>query len=101
MKERQNADLIQNQKGFVFYRIHSDECYIVEMFIDEPYRGGPAFKELIETLELIAKDCQCKYMSANIYLNDPGCNRSLSAALKVGFKLHQANNNILLIVKEI
>jgi hypothetical protein len=101
MKERQNADIVQDERGFIFYRIQSNECYIVEMFVDEPFRKTKAAHELMEIVELLAVDCQCKFLTANIHLDDKGCNRALRAAFKYGFKLAQANNNIIFIVKEL
>jgi hypothetical protein len=101
MKERQNADLYQTDRGFIFYRIEGFECFIVELFVEEEHRGSSALKELIETVELQAKDCECKALTGNIYLSDKGCNRTLNAAFKMGFKLGAANNNVLFIVKEL
>jgi hypothetical protein len=99
MKERQNAECIKNEKGFLFYRIQNDECYIVDIFIEESFRKTSASSEIIGELESRVQGS--KYISGNVYLSDPGCHRTLKAAFKQGFKIHSANNNILLIVKEL
>jgi len=102
MKERQGADCLKvEDAGFVFYRVQGNELYIVDMYIEPASRGSELLFSFIKNLEHVAKEHSCKFLSGNIYLSDPGCNRTLNAAFKVGFKLANANNNILLIIKEL
>jgi hypothetical protein len=101
MKERQGADCIKKDGAFVFYKIQNEECFIVDMFVEKEKRGSSLFSQMISELSELGKNQGCKFLSATIYLNDPGCNHSLKSALKVGFKLSVANNNVLFIIKEL
>jgi hypothetical protein len=101
MKERQGADCLKTEKGFLFYKVEGQECFIADMYIEPEFRKSGVFEGFIDALSEIALMKSCKAITATIYLNDKGCNRTLNAAFKVGFKLAQANNNVLFIVKEL
>ncbi len=101
VKERQNADCMKYENGFLFYRIQGEEFYIVDLFIEKSHRKSGLLETIISDASAKAIDNKCKFLSGNIYLNDTGCNRTMAAALKVGFKIMRAENNILLIVKEL
>ena len=101
LKERQDIDVLENKNGFITYKISGDECFIVDMCIDQEIRALGNARLFINELEKIAKEKSCKYISGNIHLWDKGANNTLIAALNIGFKVVKAEQGILVIVKEI
>lgn len=99
LKERQKALILDKPEGFVIYKVNGEECFIIEMFLKKEHRKSDALFELFS--DLLVLNSSCKIISGNIHLSDAGCNRTLNAAFKLGFKVAQANNNCLLIVKEL
>lgn len=101
MKERQNAEILENESGFVVYKFLEKECFINEMFVDTNKRSKGVGRALIYELEAIALEKGCDCISANIHLWDKGASNTLMAALSVGFEVSRSEQNILLIAKKI
>ncbi len=97
--ERQDAKVLDRPEGFIIYRILDKECFIVDMFILKNHRNTEVLSDLFSDLQILAKGCDT--ITGNIHLSDKGCNRTINAAFKLGFKVIQANNNCLLIAKEL
>lgn len=94
----QNVQFLEDEQGFIFYKITKEECFIMEMGIDDAYIGTKKFKLLLDELTEIAKQKECTFISANIHVANPGANHSLRSALHYGFKLNRAENGVLLII---
>jgi hypothetical protein len=101
IKEREGLEVLENESGFITYKITGDECFIKNMFITPKMRSTFLLKNMIDLLCEIAFIRKCKFISANIDLQDEGAGRTLVAALKIGFRLARAQNDILLIIKEL
>jgi len=101
IKERDDREILEDEFGFITYKISGEECYINDMCIDLSERSGSRGRNLIEQLKEIALKLGCTFISANIYLADKGSSNTLFASLKVGFKVVKANHDILFIVKKI
>lgn len=101
IKERENKQYVEFENGFIVYKIVDKECYLSDMYINKNTRGGDEVKNYISALVEIGKKNDCENITANIYLNDSGANRTLRAALKLDFKIIQANNNVIVIAKNI
>lgn len=99
--ERTGGSLLENEHGFIAYRIAGHECFIVDMFIAPEKRRTPLFKKMMGELEIFAKSSGGTLLTANIFLNDPGASNTLIAALKSGFKVTGTGNGVLLITKDI
>ena len=101
IKEREGLALYTNEHGFVSYRCTGHECYIADIFIKKESRGTPALFDLIKELEKIAIVNGCSHLSGVIRANDPGINRTMKAALKLGFNILAIQNNGVVITKEL
>ena len=101
IKQRANSEVLENENGFIIYRIVRDECFIVDMFVDKDLCGAGVCRKLINDLSAIAKENSCEFISGNIHLNDPGCHKTIMAAIHVGFKIIKADLNILVIKKDL
>jgi L-amino acid N-acyltransferase YncA len=101
LSEREGKRIIEDERGFIIYKIQGEECFLAEGFIQVESRGSSAASDLLRNLIATAKAEGCKTVTATIYLSDPGAMRTLAAALKRGFRVYSANHDVLLIAKEI
>ena len=101
MKERQNAEILENENGFIVYGIGGEECFLMEIYIEPSSRGGPTLKRLMDTLSDIAMECGCKSISATIHVVDPHATKTIASAIKIGFEIKVAQNGIIIIAKNL
>lgn len=101
IKDREELVILENEFGFITYKISGKECFLANMYIDENQRQKGKGRELISQLSEIAHAKSCDVISANIHINDKNASKTLLAALIVGFKIARAEYGTLLIVKDI
>lgn len=101
IKERQGIDSIWREDSFVFYRIVGKECFIVDLYVDKEARRAGRCRSLIDQLLEVSKSKACDIITGNLHLKDPGVHTTLLAAYACGFKIAKAENDVLLIVKEV
>jgi hypothetical protein len=101
IKEREGVALITKEHGFVTYKCVDNECFIHDLFVSKEHRGGPALLEIIQELGKIAVVNGCSHLSGILRANDPGINRTMKAALKLGFRILNIQNNGVIITKEL
>lgn len=99
VKDRLGADILENECGFLVYKISDGECFIVDMYMLDKGQGHG--RSLIDDLKQIASKESCKYISGNIHLADKNQSNTLAAALAVGFKVVLANSTTLTIAMEV
>lgn len=97
--ERNECDVLENEHGFIVYKITNKECFIVDMFIDKEKRKKYYGTDLLNSLVDLAVENGCINVTANIHLWDKNCNSTLIAAINSGFRMARAENNILLVEK--
>lgn len=101
IKEREDADVIENEHGFLTYKVIGKELAIDNLYVDSNYRKSGCCFSLVQEVEEIAKKQRCEIITGTIHLIDPGANITVQAALRIGFKIHSANNNKIIIYKNI
>lgn len=101
IKARLNADILEDDTGFITYTIAGEECFIQDMAVRQGFCGQGYGKSLIADLEELAKKSGCKFISANVQIWDKGASNTLTAAFKTGFELSTANNQFITIIKKI
>lgn len=102
--EREGSQIIENENGFITYKINGEECFLVDMYVRMEVRRSGEGRKLLNELIKIAKGHECKFISANIYTVDHGATNTLKAALISGFELLSAKNEcvtILLNLREV
>jgi predicted GNAT family acetyltransferase len=97
IKEREGFELIQNEDSFVTYKIRDGECFIGHIYVKDDVRQGGKAKLMVKRLIDIAKDNGCHALVATIDLHVGNPHNTLIAALKTGFKIYKANNDVLII----
>lgn len=99
LKDRQGIEVLESEFGFITYKLNGEECFIVDMGVDEKFRLQGHGLKLLNQLEKIADENGAKVITGNIHLWDVNASNTLIAALKQGFKVVRAESNILLISK--
>lgn len=100
IRERDGSQIIENEYGFIIYKISGEECFIKDMCVDLSSRTSGKGRELMNELEEIARANRCTFISGTIHLFDKNANDTLKKSLSVGFLVKEANNNILVIIKD-
>lgn len=101
IKERLGQEIIENESGFIIYKLNGNECFIAEMFVDQGIRKSGLGKSLLNELKVLALDNECEYIAAHVHQFDKNAHHTLSAAFKCGFKIHSAQNNVITIILNI
>lgn len=102
IKEREGLSLLEfEDEGFLTYKIIGEECFLKNMYVLPLKRRSGAGSKFIRALSQIAKSEGCTHLSANIFLNDPGCNNTIISALKFGFSFYRAQNDCVSIVLDL
>lgn len=100
-KEKDGIEILENDFGFIGYKITGEECYITHMFTDQSVRGTGKGRAILAELEKIARSFGCKYIATNVWFSDVGATNTLTASLKAGFKIRAGDVRSILITKEI
>lgn len=99
--ERQGKSIIEDEHGFATYYYIKDACYIEDIYVvQDSRRSGIAGKYA----DMIAEEARSKGYSklmgsVNLLTNEP--TESMYALLRYGFKLSSANNNLIILLKDI
>jgi GNAT superfamily N-acetyltransferase len=101
LKEKDGIETLENEFGFIGYKITGEECYITQMFTEPSVRGSGKGRELLSALEHLSKSAGCKFIATNIWYADAGASNTMGASLKAGFKLRFGDARGILITKEI
>ena len=101
IKERDQVEILENECGFLLYKIIGKDCLIVDLFIEAESRNLGECRKLVDELSLIAKSANCESLFGNIQINDPGSSRTMKAALAIGFEILSANIQLITIIKKL
>lgn len=101
LAEREGKQVLENKTGFIIYKLFEKECFIADMFILPENRSSQALSLFINELVGIAKKHGCECITANIHVADSANQKTLRAALKMGFNIFAANNNVIMISKDL
>lgn len=102
LAERSNAHILENENGFIVYRIDADgSLYIIDMYIKPESRKAGKARKLLNELEALAVANGFERITAAIYTEDPTSNNTLICALAGGFRIGMANGGVIGIVKHL
>lgn len=101
LKERENKEIIETEKGFITFSINGDECYIENIYVIKSERKTGLAIEFQAQVAVIAKERGCKFLSGSVVPSLPGGSESLRMLLINGFKLHSAVNNFIIVKKDL
>lgn len=99
--EREGNSVLETEFGFIEYRIAPPFVRIESLFITKAERGKGRAKLLVERVTQIARDAECTHLWAQVWLGAQGSEESLKTALAMGGVMQSAQNNTIILVKEI
>jgi GNAT superfamily N-acetyltransferase len=88
-------------RGWAAYKISGEECYITHCYLDPEFRGAALMSELCQNIEEIALLNGCTFMAGTVDLASKRPDISTKMMLTDGYKMHSANNNIIVFVKKL
>lgn len=97
--EGESCYIDPQNRGWASYKISGDECYIVHCYLAPDFRGKTMMSELCQNIEKVAKDKGCKYMTGTVDLSSKNPERSMRMMITDGYKLHSAQNNVIVLIK--
>lgn len=101
LKERENFEIIEDERGFATYIILGEECYLRDIWIAPEFRKSGVGRSFCDEVEKIAKANGCKYLTGTVVPNTKGATGNMVAVIKCGFKIHSSTHEKIVLIKEI
>lgn len=99
IKEREDFDIIESDKGFATYKINPPEVYLRDLYVKPDYRQSDCAARLATEVASIALDQGCTIMTGSVMLGTKGADDNTKWLLQWGFKMRSANSNFLIFEK--
>jgi GNAT superfamily N-acetyltransferase len=100
--ERTNDHIIEADQGFVTYRyLNEKQVYIIDIYVKPEFRRKRCGSALADKVVEEAKTKSCTELIGTIIPGLKGSDASLKALQAYGMALHSANNNIIILKKDI
>jgi hypothetical protein len=101
IQEREGAEIIESEHGFISYKFLGDQCLVLDMFVEKSSRGNGHFKGLFSELEQKAKNAFCVQVCGRIFLADKNHKTTLFAVLSIGCEIARADGDCFYIIKKL
>lgn len=101
IKERENKECIDNEYGFITYKISGADSYIVDFYVRPEYRRTGKGTELANLAAEAAKASRCTRLLGSVIPDTNNSTESMKALMWYGFKLLWARENFIMLFKEI
>lgn len=102
LKERTDDEIIELPEGFATYRfINGQQCYLIDIYVAPEYRRQGFGSLLGEMVTTIAKEKGCKELIGTVCTAAKNSDTSLQTFLTYGMKLKSAQNDIIILKKDI
>lgn len=100
-KERWGYDSIECDFGFALFEIKGEDLLIQDVYVKPELRGD---KKAVSLMDRVMKEGnlrKCNRAIIQIWTSDKGATRTMDCVIGYGFKIAEASNNRILLVKEI
>ena len=103
VKERENAEVLETDKGFAKYHLKPDHVYIEDIFVLPEFRKDGLAKEMANEIAKIAKEHGLSRMVGSVCLNAKGATASANVLLAYGMRLAgiEQESGMIYFVKEL
>lgn len=101
LKERENKDVLETDKGFAVYLIQGEECYLVDIYVKPEHRRSRECYAITDEVVRIAKEKGCKYLTGSVDTRLPSATASLHVLLNYGMRLLKQVQDGLIFIKDI
>lgn len=100
-KERFGYSSIEEKWGFVLYSINHPIIVLQDMYVQAEVRAIGNGSDLLSRLVEIGRENKCTHVWTQVWMNDRNANSTLQAALARDFKVAEAENNRIILLKKI
>lgn len=100
-KEREGVDTIEHEHGFVSYKLFSDECYIIDIYVRPDFRKTGLASVLADKVKDIAKEHKCKILTGSVDTRLQSATTSAKVLLSYGFRFLRNDGPMSYFVQEV
>lgn len=101
VKERDGRETIENENGFIVFLFKGEECYLEDIYVLPEKRLSGIGSSLFAMAEERARQQGCKFLSSQIIPSEAQATGSMAAHLAKGFRIYAAQNNRIIMFKEL
>lgn len=101
IQEREGKHILETLQGFATYTFTDKGVYIEDIFVLKDYRETGVASHLADLIIDIAKEKGHKVAFGSVSIGGNNSTASMKVLLAYGFKLYSANNNFILLSKDI
>lgn len=100
--ERTHDQIVETEYGFATYRfLNTKQCYIIDIYVKPENRKTYRASEMADKIAEIAKEKGCCELLGTIVPSTRGSNTSLNVLMAYGMKLSSAQNDLIIMKKDI
>lgn len=101
IRERQNKEIVEDERGFCTYFYLKDGVYIEDLYVKPDHRQAGVASSYADKVAELAKAKGFNKMYGSVALMANHSTSSLKVLLAYGFQLDSAHNNSIILVKDI
>jgi len=100
-KEREGIETIENEHGFITYKLFPEECYVIDIYVRPEDRRTRIGSMMADSVVKIAKEKGCKILTGSIDTRLISCTQSAKALLAYGFRFLRNDGPTTYFFKEV
>lgn len=100
VNEVEGFSVLKADEGFITYRAYNDHIYARDVYVVPEARKLGVARVMFEALEIEGRALGLNKLVVSIVPSHVGSDGRLQCAQKLGFKILQAQNDIIFLVKE-
>ena len=101
LKEREEIETIEDEKGFLTYKIKDGNFWIYDCFVSENERRKANARRYYNEAFNIALNSDCNELYTTVFVSTNGWEISLKSLIKEGFKIIKTQNDKILLKIEV
>jgi len=102
IKEREDKDIIETDKGFATFKIFDNgECYLQDIYIIPEYRKTHLATEMANRVSDIAREHGCKLLVGSVCTDDKYATRNMKVFLSYGMEIYKTVGTMIFLKKDL
>lgn len=101
IKQRENKDIVESDKGFATYSVVKDGIYIEDIFVSADHRHSGEAAKMADKIADIAREKGLNKLFGSVSPSALGSTTSLKVLLAYGFELNSSTNNFIWLEKKL
>jgi len=100
-KERFGYESLEEEWGFLLFTVAPPLLAVQELYVKPEFRKNKNALDLLNRVSKIGKERGCTHLWTQVWMNDKGRSRTMTAGLAYGFQMIEASNGRIIMTKEI